>query len=45
MTTTLEPSLVADLAATVSGSVLGPQDAGYDAARACTTASSTEGRS
>jgi FAD/FMN-containing dehydrogenase len=34
MMTTLEPKLVADLAGQVSGSVLGPQDAGDDAARA-----------
>jgi FAD/FMN-containing dehydrogenase len=34
MTTTLDPALVADLAGQVSGSVLGPQDAGYEAARA-----------
>jgi FAD/FMN-containing dehydrogenase len=34
MTTTLDPELVADLAGQVSGSVLGPQDAGYEAARA-----------
>ncbi len=33
-TTTLDPALVAELAEEVSGSVLGPQDAGYDAARA-----------
>jgi FAD/FMN-containing dehydrogenase len=34
MTTTFDPARVADLAGQVSGSVLGPQDAGYDAARA-----------
>jgi FAD/FMN-containing dehydrogenase len=34
MSTTLDSALVADLAAQVSGSVLGPQDAGYDSARA-----------
>ena len=34
MSTTLDSALVADLAGEVSGSVLGPQDAGYDAARA-----------
>jgi FAD/FMN-containing dehydrogenase len=34
MTTTFDPALVADLARQVSGSILGPQDAGYDAARA-----------
>jgi FAD/FMN-containing dehydrogenase len=34
MSTTLDPALVGDLAAEVAGSVLGPQDAGYDAARA-----------
>jgi len=34
MSTTLDSALVADLAGQVSGSVLGPQDAGYDAARA-----------
>ena len=34
MITTVDPMLVADLAGQVSGSVLGPQDAGYDAARA-----------
>jgi FAD/FMN-containing dehydrogenase len=34
MITTLEPMLVAQLAGEVSGSVLGPEDAGYDAARA-----------
>jgi FAD/FMN-containing dehydrogenase len=33
-TTTLDPALVAELAEEVSGSVLGPQDTGYDAARA-----------
>jgi FAD/FMN-containing dehydrogenase len=33
-TTTFDPALVAELAEEVSGSVLGPQDAGYDAARA-----------
>jgi FAD/FMN-containing dehydrogenase len=33
-TTTLDSALVAELAEEVSGSVLGPQDAGYDAARA-----------
>ena len=32
-TTTLDGALVADLAGRVSGSVLGPQDAGYDEAR------------
>ena len=34
MSTTLDSALVADLAGQVSGSVLGPQDAGYDSARA-----------
>jgi FAD/FMN-containing dehydrogenase len=34
MSTTLDSALVADLAAQVSGSVLGPQDAAYDSARA-----------
>ena len=34
MTTTLDPALVAELAGNVSGSVLGPEDAGYDEARA-----------
>jgi FAD/FMN-containing dehydrogenase len=34
MSTTLDSALVADLASEVYGSVLGPQDAGYDAARA-----------
>src|SRR2546423_2296374 len=34
MSTTLDDALVTDLAGQVSGSVLGPQDAGYDAARA-----------
>ena len=34
MSTTLDSALVADVAGEVSGSVLGPQDAGYDAARA-----------
>ncbi|TMK75748.1 MAG: FAD-dependent oxidoreductase, partial [Actinobacteria bacterium] len=34
MSTTLDSALVADLAGEVSGSVLGPQDAGYDTARA-----------
>jgi FAD/FMN-containing dehydrogenase len=34
MSTTLDAAFVADLAAQISGSVLGPQDAGYDAARA-----------
>jgi FAD binding domain-containing protein len=34
MSTTLDSALVAELAGQVSGSVLGPQDAGYDAARA-----------
>jgi FAD/FMN-containing dehydrogenase len=34
MSTTLASALVADLTAQVSGSVLGPQDAGYDSARA-----------
>jgi len=33
MSTTLDSALVADLAGQVSGSVLGSQDAGYDAAR------------
>jgi FAD/FMN-containing dehydrogenase len=33
MSTTLDAALVADLAEQVSGSVLGPQDAGYDSAR------------
>jgi len=34
MSTTLDQALVADLAGQISGSVLGPQDTGYDAARA-----------
>jgi FAD/FMN-containing dehydrogenase len=34
MSTTLDSALVADLAGQVSGSVLGPGDAGYEAARA-----------
>jgi FAD/FMN-containing dehydrogenase len=34
MSTTLDVALVADLVAQVSGSVLGPQDGGYDSARA-----------
>ena len=34
MSTTLNRALVADLNGEISGSVLGPQDAGYDAARA-----------
>jgi FAD/FMN-containing dehydrogenase len=34
MSTTLDSTLVADLAGQISGSVLGPQDAGYDATRA-----------
>src|SRR6266542_612473 len=34
MSTTLDSALVADLAGRVSGCVLGPEDAGYDAARA-----------
>jgi FAD/FMN-containing dehydrogenase len=34
MTTTVDSALVVDLAAQVAGSVLGPQDAGYDEARA-----------
>ena len=34
MSTTLDRALVADLSGEISGSVLGPQDAGYDAARA-----------
>jgi hypothetical protein len=34
MSATLNSALVADLAGEVSGSVLGPQDAGYEAARA-----------
>jgi FAD/FMN-containing dehydrogenase len=34
MSTTLDSALVADLAGQVSGSVLGPRDAGYEAARA-----------
>jgi hypothetical protein len=34
MSATLNSALVADLAGEVSGSALGPQDAGYDAARA-----------
>lgn len=33
MSATLNSALVADLAGQVSGSVLGPQDAGYEAAR------------
>jgi hypothetical protein len=34
MSTTLDSAIVANLADEVSGSVLGPEDAGYDAARA-----------
>jgi FAD/FMN-containing dehydrogenase len=34
MSVTLDPAAVADLAGQISGSVLSPQDAGYDAARA-----------
>ncbi len=34
MTVALDPALITDLAAQVSGPVLGPEDAGYDAARA-----------
>jgi FAD/FMN-containing dehydrogenase len=34
MSTTLDHALVGDLADEISGSVLGPEDAGYDAARA-----------
>jgi FAD/FMN-containing dehydrogenase len=34
MSTTLDPTLVTTLAGQVSGSVLGPEDAGYDATRA-----------
>ena len=34
MITTLDAALVADLAGQVFGSVLGPRDAGYEAARA-----------
>jgi FAD/FMN-containing dehydrogenase len=34
MSVTLDSAAVADLAGQVSGSVLSPQDAGYDAARA-----------
>ena len=34
MSTTLDSAHVADLAGQVSGSVLGPQDAGYHVARA-----------
>ena len=34
MSKALDPALVADLAGEISGSVLGPQDAGYEAARA-----------
>jgi FAD/FMN-containing dehydrogenase len=34
MSTTLDPALVAELAGEVSGPVLGPHDAGYEAARA-----------
>jgi FAD/FMN-containing dehydrogenase len=34
MSTTLDPTLVADLAGQLSGSVIGPQDARYDEARA-----------
>ena len=34
MSTTLDHALLADLSAEITGSVLGPQDAGYDAARA-----------
>jgi FAD/FMN-containing dehydrogenase len=34
MSTTFDSALVAELAGQISGSVLGPQDVGYDAARA-----------
>jgi FAD/FMN-containing dehydrogenase len=34
MTTTLESALVTELAGQISGTLLGPEDAGYDAARA-----------
>jgi FAD/FMN-containing dehydrogenase len=34
MSTTLDPALITDLTGQVSGAVLGPEDAGYDAARA-----------
>lgn len=34
MSTTLDPGVVSDLGGKISGSVLGPDDAGYDAARA-----------
>ncbi len=34
MTVALDPALITDLAAQASGPVLGPEDAGYDAARA-----------
>jgi FAD/FMN-containing dehydrogenase len=34
MSTTLDPGLVTDLAGQISGSLLGPDDAGYEAARA-----------
>src|SRR5712691_11085531 len=34
MSTTLDDAFVADLAGQISGSLLGPQDAGYEAARA-----------
>ena len=43
MITTLDETLVRDLAERVSGPVLSPHDAGYDDARASTTDSSTSG--
>ena len=43
MSATLDHAAVADLAAQVSGSVVGPQDGGYDAHAPCITASSTAG--
>ena len=41
MTMTPDSALLDDLAGRVSGRVLRPADDGYDAARRCTTASST----
>jgi Berberine and berberine like len=43
MTTTLDDALVAELAGQVSGSVLGPQDMGYHAARAAWLTGFTRG--
>jgi len=44
MNTTLDNHHLAHLNERISGPVLTPQDAGYDQARASTTASSTAGR-